>query len=160
MSKAETFKEFLVQYRCWRWSYKTVLQHSIYNQRLNNCHSAYRLHSSYHEKLPFIEVIYCLAAGFSNYDAAKTLVRVSRPTLITGYTRLLQHHIMKVLCMYCLVLVNWNLRCENVGKGTRKRGEHSLVLIPVFLGVSYRWKIPVQNTLAARTFVAGTVTIM
>jgi hypothetical protein len=56
---------------------------------------------------------------------------------------------------YRLVLVNWNMEGEEVGKGTNKREAQGTRLVPVL------WhQMSVTNTSAARTFVAGTITAM
>jgi hypothetical protein len=67
----------------------------------------------------------------SNYVAANILVRMHRPALISTYTGVLQHHLMKILCVYHLVLVNWNLWGENMGKITSRREAHGMSLMSV-----------------------------
>jgi hypothetical protein len=48
---------------------------------------------------------------------------------------------------------------EEVGRGTSKKEAQGMRLVPV-LEPNVSEKIPVQNTSAARTFAAGTITVM
>lgn len=57
--------------------------------------------------------------------------------------------------MYRPVLVNLNMEGGEVGKGTNKREAQGMRLVPVL------WhQVSVTNISAARTFVAGTITVM